>query len=58
MEDVLTYGNQKQREELPSVASVYQLYDDDKLQEFVEAADLLLKENIELTTTTLFNFSS
>jgi hypothetical protein len=50
MEDMATYGDQEQDEELlPSLASVYQLYDDDKLQGFVDTAELLLDEDAELS---------
>jgi hypothetical protein len=48
MEDMATYEDQEQDEELqPSLASVHQLYDDDKLQGFVDAAELLLDEDVE-----------
>jgi hypothetical protein len=49
MEDMATYEDQEQDEELqPSLASVYQLYDDDTLQEFVDAAEILLDEDVKL----------
>jgi hypothetical protein len=48
MEDVPKHRDQEQGEKpLPSVPSAYQLYNDDKLQEFVEQAFLL--EEVELT---------
>ncbi|KAK4499851.1 hypothetical protein PRZ48_008037 [Zasmidium cellare] len=34
--------------ELPSLASVYKLYDDDKLQDFVDGAETLLEEDVYL----------
>jgi hypothetical protein len=49
MKNMATYEDQEQDEELlPSLAFVYQLYDDDKLQGFVDAAELLPDEDVEL----------
>jgi len=47
MDDMPICDEQK-AEQLPSVASAYQLYNDDELQEFIEQADFLLDE-MELT---------
>lgn len=49
MEDLSAYKDHEQREELmPSLTSVYQLYNDDKLQQFVDAAETLLDESMQL----------
>jgi hypothetical protein len=49
MEDMPTYEDQEQGEELlPSLASVYQRYDDDMLQKFVDAAGYLLDGGVGL----------
>ncbi|EME41567.1 hypothetical protein DOTSEDRAFT_73859 [Dothistroma septosporum NZE10] len=37
-----------EEEYLPSLASVYQLYEDDKSEEFIDAAEILLDEDFEL----------
>jgi hypothetical protein len=49
MEDMPAHQDREQEEELlPSLASVYQLYDDDMLQQFVGAAGILLDEDVQL----------
>jgi hypothetical protein len=49
MQDLPTHETLEQGKELlPSVASVYQLYDDDMLQQLVDAADILLDQNAQL----------
>jgi hypothetical protein len=50
MEDMPACENPEQEEELPpSLSSVYKLYRDNLLQEFVDAAEMLLDENVKLT---------
>lgn len=50
MEDMPTYEDRKQGEELlPSLAFVHKLYDDDMLQQFVDAAGILLDDDVQLT---------
>jgi hypothetical protein len=49
MEDMPACENPEQEEELPpSLSSVYKLYRDNLLQEFVDAAEMLLDEDVKL----------
>jgi hypothetical protein len=49
MDDMPAHENREQGKKLlPSLASVYQLYDDDMLQQFVDAAAILLDEGVQL----------